>query len=579
MVFCGKPSKGCGECRSRKIRCDQARPACSQCTKGSRVCPGYRDQLSLMFRDESQQVIRKARTGPATRKAKPSRKTVPPSSTASPATSDTTTSPGPASSTVSGTIDLPDIVDLDPQLLELVINEPSLVPQPSYQPSKDEAISFFLRQNAWIGTFWSSVDGKPNFHQTLATPSHKAMMASLACVGSAMLSRIRQSTPLRVAAEKEYGNALQLITSAVANEQQAKDNATLAAVLTMAIFEVVCNRAPRSIDNWTNHINGAAALLELRGVEQLQNEQGLKLFIQMRYQIIISCLQREARVPQSVLQCARLALFLRPQAEAYGDRLITIMGRLSNLRADINERILTDEKEILSASYAVEGDLIAWLASLPKEFLFTTVEGFSPNSSYWGPSPYKNRYHVYTDLWICHTWNQYRTARIILCDLILTYIRRINVGSALPRDLVEHCVQVRNTAHQLANDICASVPYHFGDAATATQTLVASSPSSADFIQAVPLEQSFMRGMILLWPLAMAAATREGSHPLHKWVLNCFLVIGNRMYIDQALALIELMRGDDAFYETLVWSEDNKQAYGVLDDADDDNRGYLMAAS
>lgn len=43
---------------------------------------------------------------------------------------------------------------------------------------------------------------------------------------------------MKIAAEKEYGNALQLLTTAVADQQQAKNNATLAAVLMLAIFEV-----------------------------------------------------------------------------------------------------------------------------------------------------------------------------------------------------------------------------------------------------------------------------------------------------------------------------------------------------
>lgn len=41
-----------------------------------------------------------------------------------------------------------------------------------------------------------------------------------------------------------------------------------------------------SIEKWTNHIKGAAALLELRGPEHLQSEEGLKLFVQLRFQIV-----------------------------------------------------------------------------------------------------------------------------------------------------------------------------------------------------------------------------------------------------------------------------------------------------
>ncbi|PKS10301.1 hypothetical protein jhhlp_002052 [Lomentospora prolificans] len=60
MVYCGKPSKGCQNCRERKIACDQRMPGCRMCEKHNRICPGYRNIVDLMFRDESEHVIRRA---------------------------------------------------------------------------------------------------------------------------------------------------------------------------------------------------------------------------------------------------------------------------------------------------------------------------------------------------------------------------------------------------------------------------------------------------------------------------------------------------------------------------------------
>ncbi|RAL16853.1 Zn(II)2Cys6 transcription factor [Aspergillus homomorphus CBS 101889] len=538
MVFCGKPSKGCGECRSRKIRCDQARPTCSQCAKGNRVCPGYRDELSLMFRDESQQVVRKARTGATARRAKPASKSGPTGRSGTPAgrtrSNSTTNSPSAASGAS-------DIVDFNEnaQLQRELITRRSLDLQPSYQPSRNEAICFFLRQNAWIGSVWMRSDSATEFILDMRTsPSQQAMMASMASTGMAMLSRARRSVPLRIASEKEYGHALQLLTSAVTDEKEARDNSTLAAVLLLAIFEVVSSRAPQNLDNWTNHIAGAAALLELRGVEQLRKAEGLKLFLQLRYQIIISCLQREARVPQSVLDCTRVAQFLRPQTEAYSDRLISITGRLANLRADIRDKVITDNQDILTTVYSIEGELMTWLAALPSRFLYTTIESPWPTQSNWGLTSYNNRYHVYQDLWLSHAWNQYRCARIMISEYILTYTYRLNLCMTLSPDLISHHAQVRDQAKKLALDICASVPYHFSaDLVTGEATT----------FNTVALEHGFIRGMILLWPLFLAGATEPKDHSLRRWVVDCLALIGNRMGIDQALALIDILEGGETF--------------------------------
>ncbi|KAL5589980.1 hypothetical protein FOVSG1_011847 [Fusarium oxysporum f. sp. vasinfectum] len=40
------PSLGCGTCRARKVRCDQAYPKCNRCIKSGRHCKGYGMQLS-----------------------------------------------------------------------------------------------------------------------------------------------------------------------------------------------------------------------------------------------------------------------------------------------------------------------------------------------------------------------------------------------------------------------------------------------------------------------------------------------------------------------------------------------------
>ena len=44
-----------------KGQCDRKDPACSQCRRVSKECPGYRDELNLLFRDENEKTLRKAR--------------------------------------------------------------------------------------------------------------------------------------------------------------------------------------------------------------------------------------------------------------------------------------------------------------------------------------------------------------------------------------------------------------------------------------------------------------------------------------------------------------------------------------
>ncbi|KAE8377829.1 hypothetical protein BDV26DRAFT_203420 [Aspergillus bertholletiae] len=553
MVFCGKPSKGCGACRLRKVRCDQVRPSCSQCRKGGRECPGYRDELSLMFRDESEQVVQRAKASTTTTATATRRRTKRPPKKSTRKLSPRGSSPPVTTTSLSLASDISDFNDLSdlypsPPATQQVVGplSPKLTPPPSYQFTENEAVSFFLRFNAWPGVCWI-MEFSPDFYMMPeVTLSQQAMKASLVAVGTAMLSRIRQDVPLKIAAEKEYGNALNLMYTAVMDEEEAKSNSTLGAVLLLAIFEVITSRAPGNIEKWTNHIYGAAALLEVRGPEQLQDEDGLKLFVQLRFQIIISCLQRAMRVPESLIDCSKVAMFLRTKVDAYGDRLIGIAGRLSNLRADIRMGLLVDPHEILSAAYGIEAELMGWIATLPSDLLYTSIEDPTLSDvsfSMWGqgPHPYNNKYHMYSDLWTCHTLNQYRCARIVVSEIILTCLRQLSLNvpaSAISNDLLEHCTRLRSTTRQLANDICASVPYHFS----------VGNISGGPF-DCLPVNQSYVAGLLLLWPLVLAGATESLNHPLRKWVISCFRLIGHSMGVDQALALIEVLECESGIFD------------------------------
>lgn len=58
MVYRGIPSKACHECRIRRTRCNEAQPTCGQCTRTGRSC-GYRDPVSMLFRNENEKLCRK----------------------------------------------------------------------------------------------------------------------------------------------------------------------------------------------------------------------------------------------------------------------------------------------------------------------------------------------------------------------------------------------------------------------------------------------------------------------------------------------------------------------------------------
>lgn len=203
-----------------ELQCDQVKPVCSQCIRANRICPGYRDQLSLLFRDESQEVIRKARaassSGKQTRGTR--RRQHARNDAKEPATGDFSSDGS------------------DRRQLRYS----PLVEQPVSTSAKDQATCLFFRNFGWMGaSFLARADSRYSHSQTVEAPvSNKAMLASIAAVGMAALAGIKNSPPLRLAARSEYVQALRYTNAALSDPTQATSDATLTSVSLLAIFEV-----------------------------------------------------------------------------------------------------------------------------------------------------------------------------------------------------------------------------------------------------------------------------------------------------------------------------------------------------
>lgn len=260
MVYDGKPSKGCGNCRSRKIRCDQARPVCRECTRTNRECLGYRDELSLMFRDQTESVSRKARSSQSS------------SAASTPSSSSTRRMPSrsahptllgrsyASSVTTNSSTDLEDpAIDFgsDPlHKFRMRHARQSLIGiYPNTGISEQEAICFFLQSHAIPGNFLITDILTDFLMESGGSVSQRAIQSSIVAVATAMLSRVRRVASLSQAARREYGSALNLVNQALADANQAKTNQTLGAVVLLALYEVSSSLQFQEEKNPNAHIN------------------------------------------------------------------------------------------------------------------------------------------------------------------------------------------------------------------------------------------------------------------------------------------------------------------------------------
>ncbi|EHK50886.1 uncharacterized protein TrAtP1_009259 [Trichoderma atroviride] len=524
MGYCGKPSAACERCRHRRMKCDYKTPSCTQCTRAEVRCPGYRSLLDLKFKDQGKEVIRKYRL--AAHKKRP----IP------------TTS-----------------VELQPSI-------PCRVP-PNSDDSRalcrDKTTLIIPRANpvypeheiARSYLYVNYITGGPRGgHMSYLLPllessQNSAANAAVSAVALAALSNIRLSPKTMRKAQQEYTAALSKTNLALQDPFMCKTDDTLAAVVMLGTFEIMTCTDGSFIDRWVNHMEGATKLIEVRGSEQLSRREGLELFNQLRAQVSISRIYQERYSSSVFTKLAKDAHLDRNLNYQVLDQLSVVINRLTDFCADMKNGYIVEPTEIIRTALIIDADLVSLMISVPPSWGYATVDvpaldGKPPMRAFWSDT-----YHIYHSISASSIWNNYRSARIIIQEIIIDTIKDLealtNIGSPQRSYLAN---QARQTVLRLVEDICASVPYILGmeiedSRHLKVSDLGASIAHGVDMRDILPSFQiTGAGGLTIMWPLLVAANSGVACDDLRKWVTACLDKIGHSMGINQALAMSKLIR-------------------------------------
>lgn len=288
--------------------------------------------LSLSFRNESDSVIEKAKAkaakprrspGPRT-KAGPSRSSgLPESQIITHGPASTSTFPGIDLMCYANNEHLPGFsftnydIESFPQHVNIG-NSPASTIHPSVE---ERGINYFF------ANFVSARNGpsRGHFHYLHKLASDGGidvcLKSSLVATGLAGLANVSKSPQFMSHARKEYTSALRNINAALASPPDATKDSTLVSIMVLAIFETTAGAFQLSLKAYTQHINGAAALVKLRGRSQLRSRVGIGIFVQVTSHLLVSCVQRELPIPTEIAEL---------RDEAFGKSTIDSPLRLPN---------------------------------------------------------------------------------------------------------------------------------------------------------------------------------------------------------------------------------------------------------
>jgi len=353
-------------------------------------------------------------------------------------------------------------------------------------------------------------------------------------VGLAGYSYAVRSPSLLMESRKSYAKALRLTNEALKSPVDCKKDSTASAIVILGIYEMVTGCNYRSLEAWAEHIRGAAALLKLRGYEQLKTTSGCRILGQVIASLTISCLQFGCYIPDHVVDLYHVA----ERTQRIDDpawKVQGIMIETTNIHARLRDGSLSDPQLSLDILLELDGRISTFLEEIPPGWEYETVIAEFPTDYI-----YNGKYQVYCDYWIAHMFNMLRTARIVVNE----HVRRILLkGFARSPPLftgaefTEQFQKSSDVLYQVSDDIFSTVPQHLGH--VVTQSLYHTRFAQTNQVMS-PVSRA-AGGYFLLWPLCAAASSDVSTDEMRAFGVKVLDYIGKSMGIQLAFALMKLI--------------------------------------
>jgi hypothetical protein len=446
------------------LQCDTKRPSCSQCIRVQTTCYGYRDQLSLMFKNESDTVATKAqkrygqlskqKIRQSTRKERAEEIAHVPSASWSSDPSDPASWNGPT--------------------------------PPLALPVESQALAFFLSQHKIEPSIFR---GQFEFLPGMLSQNNieRILQSSVNAVSLASLAINTKSAHIMNRAREEYGAALKITNSALRSRDTAIKDTTLIAIILLSMYEnFVCEDAEPLKAMW-KHIVGASTLLLLRGTEGVFSSNiGMSTFQQFYSYALPVAIHMRSPISKAMAELwSQLAASCNASVATrqwyaisssalnwnypsntsrgpYLERSVRIVRFIYNCsQLDLDKSSGPDKMVTRAMELAQEFDSLTTLTPSSWEYEAVHVEQGSMNV-------FGNYYLIHTDQWLVQKWNHVRSARLRLGTILREQLPK--ALEQFPMLFTAEKTQRQLVASEVASqkaiaDICASVPQIIGQIA------------------------------------------------------------------------------------------------------------------
>jgi hypothetical protein len=340
----------------------------------------------------------------------------------------------------------------------------------------------------------------------IQTNGDEHLLASITAAGLASFSNSVHSPELMTEARRRYGAALGLTNAALRSPTEAKKDSTLFAVMILGVFETLAGNNAQSLLAWAEHVNGAAALVKLRGLDQFRTDAGQRMFYQVTGNLVVTCIQRITPMPAHIID-------LRKAAEGMVDTssqawmVSSIIIDFTIFQAAVHDRRLVGPRAIVEAALAIDQHFLAACSDVAPDWQYQVMHTDEAPHLVWNKT-----YYAYHNAWAAQLWNGMRTCRVLLHEIICDQL--LSSASAITPIFTEAeaAVQEQSSAsimQETARDILCSIPHHVPVSQSADESSLLTG----------------FRSSLILWPLYLVGAMDTSSEEVRDWAVARLRVV------------------------------------------------------
>lgn len=405
---------------------------------------------------------------------------------------------------------------------------------PSFEP-QSLALSVDLQaRDAFFAYYVTSTskcwDFLKRFYHPTDTPDHLTL--AIEAVSLAYLWHQVYSEAALANARKRYVLALRMTNKALKTSKDAAKDTTLLAVLLLDLFEKITDSRPQNNKSWKSHVDGALALVNVRGLEKFQDPTEFRVLVRLSTNYLISCVASASPVPDELIAIRTYAgKHLEVQDPKW--RLSDLMILYANLLSDIRRSSLSDNECIVRC-----GELDLKLRALdldmppPWQPSTTSLDTDSERT-------FDLHFDSYADRNVTQARNVLRCVRILLNE---SPIELHSVSTADEKQFSSIEIGYHNI-ETLAGEISASVPQYVDCDGTARKKLAATETAK------IPDRRSehphtpnhLLDCYTLLFPLYVTGQSKFAPDNIRPWIIKQLHYVGEHFCIRNAKVVAQIL--------------------------------------